>query len=122
MRLLLDEHYSPTIAQQLRERGHDVESVKERPELVGIADDDLLARMRVEGRTIVTEDVADFLWLVGQLAASGAEHAGVVLTAPRRFPRSTATIGMFVRSLDALLTDRPADASDNQVIWLIRRR
>ena len=34
MKLLLDEMYAPTIADQLRARGHDVASVRERRDRV----------------------------------------------------------------------------------------
>jgi hypothetical protein len=73
VKLLLDEHYSPAIARQLRTRGHDVMAVAERPDLVGLGDDELLARMAQEQRAIMTDDVKDFLPLAGR-ATVAAEH------------------------------------------------
>ncbi|MGH8910267.1 MAG: DUF5615 family PIN-like protein [Egibacteraceae bacterium] len=119
MRLLLDEHYSPEIARQLRRRGHDAVSVVERPDLAGLADSDLLERMASEERVILTENAIDFVVLTHQLAVADMDHPGVLLTSPKRMPRSRATIGLFVRTLDAFLTRHPAkDACRNEVRWL----
>ena len=41
MRLLLDEMLSARIAEQLRDRGHDVTAVDGSPHLRGLADPDL---------------------------------------------------------------------------------
>ena len=122
MRFLLDEHYSKEIARQLREeRGHDVVSAKERDELVGFGDAQLLELMASERRTIVTENVADFAVLVRRAAGAGGEHAGVVFTSPESFPRAKATIGLFVEALDQLLRAEPAeDALGGRVHWLQR--
>lgn len=119
MRLLLDEHYSPEIARALRERGHDVELVKERADLVGLSDREVWERARSEGRALVTENAADFMLLVREAAAEGEDHFGVVFSSPRSLPRGRATIGVFVESVDALLRERPADDGLlNQVYWL----
>ena len=42
VKLLLDEHFSPDIARQLRAKGHDAIAVKEHPELPG--EEDLIDR------------------------------------------------------------------------------
>ena len=122
MRLLLDEHCSKEIARQLRkERGHDVFSAKERDELVGLGDAQLFELMASERRVIVTENVADFALLVRQAAGAGREHAGVVFTSSKSFPRAKATIGLFVEALEQLLRSEPAeDALGGRVHWLQR--
>lgn len=118
MRLLLDEHYSPRIAQQLRRRGHDVVSVSERADLIGVSDSDLLRLAAAERRAIVTENVADFVELTRQFAGREEDHYGVIFTSSR-FPRSRATIGVFVRQLGRLLRLRQQDdALLNQIHWL----
>lgn len=103
MRLCLDEAYSPQIAEDLRAAGFDVISVKERPDLEGSSDADLLSAMTVERRALLTENVGDFAPLLQQLAATGESHYGVIYSAPRSMPRSAATIGMYVRALTELL-------------------
>ena len=119
MKLLLDEHYSPEIARQLRERGFDVVAVKERAELVRLDDRSLRERAREEGRAIVTEDVADFVVLVREAIASRREHAGVIFAHPRSFSRSKARLGALVSALASLLAELGEEgALRNQVRWL----
>jgi predicted nuclease of predicted toxin-antitoxin system len=119
VRLLLDEHYSPKIAEELRNRGHDVVSVKDRDDLRGLTDRDLWSRAIAEGRVFLTDNVADFMPLVREAVAGGDPFMGVVFTSPRSMPRSTATIGTYVTKLDQLLHQRSRDdALASQVHWL----
>jgi len=87
VKLLLDEMHAPAVAIQLRARGHDVVAVKERPELIGLADRELLASAASDGRAVVTENVKDFAALHKSMTAMHEKHAGLVFTHPRRFPR-----------------------------------
>jgi hypothetical protein len=119
LNLLLDEHYSPRIAQQLRRRGYDVICVSERAELIGARDSDLLRVAAAERRALVTENVADFVELSRQFAAREEDHYGLIFTSATRFPRSRATVGAFVRELGRLLRARPDDdALLGQTHWL----
>ena len=119
MKLLLDEQLAPQIARELRSRGHDVEAVIERAELVSLPDRELFVRMAVERRAIVTNNASDYIALFGETMAAGQECYGLVLTSDRSMPRSKNTIGLFVRVLDAILRTHPAeDALRNQVRWL----
>lgn len=78
-----------------------------------------MARMVSERRAIVTENAIDFVPLARQAATLGEQHYGVVLTSPRSMPRRKETIGLFVRALDAFLTDHTTDdACRNEVRWL----
>jgi predicted nuclease of predicted toxin-antitoxin system len=119
VKLLLDEHYSPEIARQLGTRGHDVVAVAERADLVGLGDDELLRRMTREQRAIMTNNVKDFLPLVGRAAVASDDHAGLLLTSDRSMPRHSDAIGRFVEALDAFLRRHQGDdACRNQVQWL----
>jgi hypothetical protein len=119
VRLLLDELYSKQIAEQLRERGHDVVSVKERPDLEGLKDEELFALAAAERRTILTENWADYDRLTRRAGDLGTTHYGVVFTSRRQLPRSRDTIGLYVRVLDDFLR-RHADANAllNSSRWL----
>jgi predicted nuclease of predicted toxin-antitoxin system len=68
LRLLLDEHYNFTIAEELRKRDVDAVAVqKERPELEGQDDDVVLRTATVERRVVVTNNVRDCAPLVRAL-------------------------------------------------------
>jgi hypothetical protein len=122
VRLCLDEHYAAQIAVALRGGGHEVTAVNERPELRGLDDGPLLAVMQTERSALLTENVSDFMPLVQELAARNEDHWGVVFSSPESMPRGTATIGLFVRSLDRLLIEWSAeDGLLNQVWWLQSR-
>ena len=119
MRLLLDEQYSREIAEQLRERGHDVTAVKEHPELEGIDDEPLLRQARDDRRALLTNNVRDFAPLARQWAAGGEDHAGLIFTSDESMPRSRNTIGLYVERLSELLHANPDDdAFRNRVEWL----
>jgi hypothetical protein len=119
VRLLLDEHFSPEIARQLRHRGHDVVAARERAELHALSDRELLDVATAERRAIVTENVVDFIELHRSAVASGMDHYGLVFTSPRRFPRTRRAIGRLVRALDTLCGARPpSDTLRGQTWWL----
>ena len=57
--LLLDEMLSPTIADQLRQRGRDAYAITERSDLVGLPDEQVLGLGADEDRVLVTLNIAD---------------------------------------------------------------
>lgn len=119
MKLLLDELYAKQIAEHLRESGHDVVSVKERPDLEGLLDGEPFP-LPAEQRAILTENWGDFSRLMKQAAGAGTMHYGVVFTSRRQLPRSRHTIGLYVRVVDDFLQRHPAvDAILNSYRWLL---
>ena len=109
MRLLLDEHFSPEIARQLRARGHDVIAVKEHPELIGRPDRVHFASMPEQRRAIVTQDLGDFRPLLAQTMRAGAKTYGLVCV-PARISLSRQATGQVVTSLEQLLQQYPGDS------------
>jgi hypothetical protein len=106
VRLLLDEMYPATIAEQLRSRGHDVATLHDSDfrQLEGAADADVFAAAVDERRVLVTENVSDFRRLEGEALARGDSTPGFVFTTNRQFPRGhPATVGRIVAALDELL-------------------
>ncbi|MGH3040566.1 MAG: DUF5615 family PIN-like protein [Gaiellaceae bacterium] len=105
MKLLLDEMYAATVAEELRARGHDVVSVHDPDfrQLEGAPDEDVLAVPIAEGRALVTENVPDFRRLEAGALARGESTPGLVFTTNQQFPRGDpSTIGQLVLALDAL--------------------
>jgi hypothetical protein len=119
LKLLIDEMYPPSIAVQLRDRGHDVHAVTERPELRALADTDIFALAQEQQRTVVTENVADFSIIASGYDQRGQAHHGLVLVAPGSYPRGRrGTIGRMVTALDRLLGERPHMAPSGLRHWL----
>ncbi|HEV7667372.1 MAG TPA: DUF5615 family PIN-like protein [Thermoanaerobaculia bacterium] len=122
MKLLLDEHYPPSVAEHLRERGHDAVSVQEEPDLRGMTDPDLFAEAQRRARAVLTENVSDFMMLAAEYRSRHLAHWGLVLTSNRTFPRGkSTTVGALVKALDELLRADPEDRS-SKVIWLQRAK
>lgn len=111
MKLLLDEMYPASVAEQLRSRGYDVVSIHD-PDyrmLEGAPDKDVFATSVKEERALVTENVPDFRLLEAEALARGESTPGLVFTTNRQFPRGDpGTIGRLVRALAALLAGPPA--------------
>ena len=110
MRLLLDEMFTPTIAEQLRARGHDAASIHD-PEyrmLEGEPDDEMWAAAIADDRALVSENVQDFRPIEANALAHAQPVARLIFTTDRQFPRGEpATLGRLVSSLDALLAANP---------------
>jgi hypothetical protein len=123
LRLLIDEHYSPSIAQQLRKRGHDVVSVQEEAILRGMTDPDLFAEAQHRNSAVLTENTADYLMLDAEYRGRQVAHWGLVLTSNRTFPRGKATtVGALVKALDELLRKAGSEGRSSMVIWLQRSK
>lgn len=74
MRLLLDEHFTFTIAEELRRRAVDAVAIqKERPELAGQDDEVILRTATLERRVVVTNNVRDYAPLVEAFGLRGED-------------------------------------------------
>jgi len=85
VKLLLDEMYPPTLAEALRDKGHDVIAVAASADLAGSDDATILDAATADGHCLLTENVRD-LTVLGRRT----NHAGVLLVHARRWPRTRA--------------------------------
>jgi predicted nuclease of predicted toxin-antitoxin system len=109
VKLLLDEMLSPVIAQQLRERGHDVQAIKGHPQHQALSDREVMNLARTQGRAVVTNNLVDFRPLYYEAVAPGGPgHCGVVFM-PGNYRRTKADTGCIVAALEAKLAEFPGD-------------
>jgi predicted nuclease of predicted toxin-antitoxin system len=107
VRLLLDEHISPAVAEQLRGRGHDVVAAAE-VGLAGVVDPQVLSWAAAERRLVVTNNIQDFRPLHAMYLTTGATHHGILLVPTGKYSLKRASLGALVTALDRLLTRCPA--------------
>jgi hypothetical protein len=109
--------HAPVVAEALRERGHDVIAVAERPDLRALADDELFVWASKESRRVVTENVKDFRRLFMRAEEGMLQRTTLLYTSSRSFPRSRRNPGPLVVALDAWLCQADADARPDED-WL----
>jgi len=107
LRLLLDEHLSPAIADQLRARGHDVVTVVAAG-LASMTDERVLAWAVREQRAVVTSNIRDFRPLHADSLKTRSPHYGIVLVSTGKYSLRRDNAGPLVAALDKLLVQSPA--------------
>ncbi|MGH2853444.1 MAG: DUF5615 family PIN-like protein [Solirubrobacteraceae bacterium] len=109
MRLLLDEMLSPTIARELRTRGHDVEAIQEHPEWCSYDDRQVIDLARRERRALVTDNLVDMrpLHYEGITPGGLGDHGMIFIPGGRR--RTRADTGRLVAALEQKLAAHPGD-------------
>jgi Domain of unknown function (DUF5615) len=109
LKLLLDEMYPPGLAGALRAAKVDACTVFELG-LAGSSDPDVFTAAIAYGRTLLTENVADFARISAEHVVSGQHHPGVMVALSSRFSRRAAGIGSLVEAVREVageqLTDR----------------
>jgi hypothetical protein len=104
LRLLLDEHISPEVANGLRRRAKRLSILSlnewQQGRFLGVPDDVLLMAAAVEQLTLVTYDRRTIPPLLKRWAEEGREHAGVVFVDNRTI--SSSDIGGLVKALELL--------------------
>lgn len=119
VKLLLDEHISPTVAVELRRLEHDVIAVAERDDVRGRSDAEIFGEAAAEGRAVVTFDVSDYLPLVHRSIQLDHRHGGLILLSSAGSWTCGAATGRLVAALEGLLRAHPADdAFTDRVEWL----
>jgi hypothetical protein len=108
LRLLLDEHLSPVIAEQLNRRGHDVVTAADAG-LVGLGDAHVLSAAAGDRRAVVTNNIRDFRPLHAAYLTMSTIHHGIVLVPTSRYSLARDQLGPLITALDHLLVQLPTE-------------
>ena len=115
--LLLDEMFSPVIADKLAARGVDCRAVAAYTALRARDDLEIFQAALREGRVIVTGNVADFDSLRRAHEAAGNRLPGLIYTNDAAFPRTKAFTEQIADALHAAATTREVQTHGG-VLWL----
>jgi hypothetical protein len=99
--LLLDEMFSPAIADELVSRGIDCRAVVADVLLRALSDLEIFETALLEGRVVVTNNVPDFESLRRAREAVEGDVPGLIYTSDLTFPRTRAYVSRLVAALDA---------------------
>jgi predicted nuclease of predicted toxin-antitoxin system len=98
-KLLLDEHFSSTIAHRLTDLGFDVTSVRDRG-LLGFEDWDLMQWCGNQGRAICTRNAPDFRKEHEKYLARGEIHFGIVTVGEWTIEQTFVALKTFLESTE----------------------
>ncbi|HTR96181.1 MAG TPA: DUF5615 family PIN-like protein [Trebonia sp.] len=115
--LLLDEMFSPAIADDLAARGIDCRAVVADALLRALSDLEIFDTALLEGRVIVTNNVPDFESLRRAREAAGGEVPGLIYTSDLSFPRTKAYLSRLAAALENAAAGHEA-ARHGGVLWL----
>lgn len=115
--------WTPKIAVELRRRRFDVTAINEpgnAERYGGIPDQEVFARAQGDGRTIVTDNVADYELARREWESRGLSHHGVVyaLDPPFNRHRGDGVIGQMVKALAHFLATSPTSTPFTGVHYL----
>jgi hypothetical protein len=121
LRLLLDEHLSPTIAEQVRSHNPQLHIVSLQlwrgGAYRGKADDAILEAAREEQLTLVTYDQRTILSLIRRWGREGWSHSGLIMVSEKTIASNN--LGALVRNLLALWERRGHEDWTDQMHYLV---
>ena len=117
-RLLLDEMFPGTMAEQLCAKGYDVRAVVSSPEFTGLPDEEVLIGATESGRSLVTANIRDFMSLGARYRAANRSHAGLILVSTKTFPQNRGFVSAVTNALNSLLAAEAGSSGD--VVFLSR--
>ncbi len=122
LKLLLDEHLSPRIAEQFRTKWprSQIESVLfwQDGRFAGVPDEVLLTEAHEQGWTLVTYDLATIVPLLKSWGEQGIEHGGVILVDNHTLAAND--VGGLIQALGMVWTAEKNADWKNAVIYLSR--
>lgn len=120
MKLLLDEHISPSVARGLSATGIEVAPLRDWQggAYLEAADDLILQAAHADRWTLVTYDLRTIPPLLKLMAEQGVSHSGVVLVDERSLAQND--IGGLIRALTRLVGSLGSASWENRVVFLSR--
>jgi Domain of unknown function (DUF5615) len=115
--LLLDEMFSPAIAEDLVFRGVDCRAVAADSTLRAHSDLEVFEAALREGRILVTNNVPDFESLRRAHEAAGNQVPGLIYTCDPAFPRTKAFVSAMAAALEVAATGHQVGETGG-VLWL----
>jgi uncharacterized protein DUF5615 len=115
--LLLDEMFSPAIADDLAARGIDCRAVVADVLLRALSDLEIFETALLEGWVIVTNNVQDFESLRRARKAAGREIPGLIYTSDIAFPRTKAYLSRLAAALERAAAEHEVTRHGG-VLWL----
>jgi len=115
VKLLLDEMYSPRLAEALRAANVDATTAAQLA-LAGRSDLEVFAAAVSDGYVLLTENVADFARIAAEHLTAGQHHPGVLIALSARFSRRPAGRGALVAAVLAAA----AEPLEDRVVYLRR--
>jgi predicted nuclease of predicted toxin-antitoxin system len=108
LKLLLDEMYSPVLADALLKAEIDAVTVNELG-MAGRSDLDVLTAAAAHGRAVLTENVADFARISAEQLSAGNRHPGILIALSSRFSRRPAGVPALVEAIQAIAEQQLED-------------
>jgi Domain of unknown function (DUF5615) len=108
VRLLLDEQLSPSIAEQLKARSHDVVFAAE-VGLAGAPDERVLSSAARDRRAVVTNNIKDFRPMHADYLKTNTTHYGIVFVPTNKYGLRRDQLGSLINVLDGLLVELSAE-------------
>jgi hypothetical protein len=122
LKLLLDEHVSPAVAEGLRHRSKAVTvyglAEWEGGSFLGVADNVILEKAAAKGLTLVTYDRRTIPPLLKTWAEIGREHGGVIFVDEKTIPPSD--FGGLIRAVQKLVQESDKWEWMNRICFLRR--
>ena len=122
LRLLLDEHLSPDIAEGLRRRRKNLFvcglAEWEGGRFLGQSDESILEAAAAQNLTLVTYDLKTIPPLLKTWMEAGRDHGGVIFVDHKTMPASD--FGGLIRALQNI-HDKAASADWANQVWFLRR-
>jgi hypothetical protein len=120
VKLLLDEHISPAVAQGLSATGVAAAALRDwhAGAYLETADELILQMAQTEGWTLVTYDLRTIPPLLKVWAEQSVSHGGVILVDERSIAQND--IGGLIRALTRLVASLGSAPWENRVVFLTR--